>query len=195
MKKTFKMRISDEQHLRLRSSVENNQGIMMFLSVSEDTHKEQRNKIIDFVRSKFSKALEITPHNASALLNKVLLDWQIGELRDEDLSYYIKHDLAKYDYHAACLMFLLFKKRVHCGKIDSKEAFKCVQLIESEWDKVSNLAKYLFASPEFSEFRERNKLQSGYKEKVSSRDLLGNHVGLIKTHTLKSSEKLRYVYK
>lgn len=57
---------------------------MMFMMVTEDSSHEKRDMVLRLCYNNFKKAIELSPENTTAILNKALLQWYVGEVRDEE---------------------------------------------------------------------------------------------------------------
>lgn len=85
---------------------------MMYMMVTEDSAHHKRNKVINLCNNNFKKALELSPYNTTALLNQALLQWNVGEVRDEDFQNILSEQIYPHDWISAKLMYILFKEKV-----------------------------------------------------------------------------------
>ena len=70
---------------RLYSSVINNQAVLQFLSITDETPTDIREKMLSSIHKMFSEAESISDNtNSVSSLNRLLLEWQLGILKDED---------------------------------------------------------------------------------------------------------------
>ena len=100
--------IKTQNHDRLKSSIHNNQGLMMFLSVSEKSNPEMRIKTLNYIKDCFQKAIKLSENNYSALLNNELLKWYVGDIKDEEMLEFLNGKLKRKDPASARLMFSIF---------------------------------------------------------------------------------------
>ena len=63
--------IKTQNHDRLKSSIHNNQGLMMFLSVSEKSNPEMRIKTLNYIKDCFQKAIKLSENKLINLLYSV----------------------------------------------------------------------------------------------------------------------------
>lgn len=82
---------------------------MMFLTITNGTQRELRTKTLKKCHLAFKQALFLSPKNLAARVNKTLIEWQVGELVDEELVLKLKNEIAKYDPSTAKLLYILFK--------------------------------------------------------------------------------------
>jgi hypothetical protein len=73
------------------------------------------------MKTLLSKALHLSPKNQAAILNKALLEWGQGLMRDRTFLELVQNDLFKIDKYLSILVFILFKKNVYGGQIMEKE--------------------------------------------------------------------------
>lgn len=55
----------------------------MFMTVTDDSGNEKRGKVMNYCLDCFNQAIELSPTNVAAELNRALLLWYVGELRDD----------------------------------------------------------------------------------------------------------------
>ena len=67
------------------------------------------------------KALEYAPNNFVALLNKLLLTWQSGLLRDDEFTGEVETKLLPLDRDLARLVLILFKKNAMGERVKEQE--------------------------------------------------------------------------
>jgi len=60
-------------------------------------------------------AIQLSESNTAALMNKILIEWQQGMLRDDEVLQQIKTKVKAQDPKAAELMFILFRKNIAGG--------------------------------------------------------------------------------
>lgn len=97
---------------RLKSSVLNNQGIMMFLTITEDTFHQLRQQTLQFIHKCFKEAIALSPSNTAAKMNKALLEWYTGDAKDEDFQAFLKNEIQPQEPDSARMMQLLFKEKI-----------------------------------------------------------------------------------
>ena len=67
---------SNEEFIKRRkSSVVNNQTILNYLNMTENTDRELRDKIVKSIHDNLTLAIQYSKKNTAALLNNVLFEW------------------------------------------------------------------------------------------------------------------------
>ena len=84
----------------------------MFMMVTEDSPHERRNKVLRLCYKYFKRAIELSPDNTAAILNKALLQWYVGEVRDEEFQTILMEQIYPNDWVTAKLMYIMFKEKV-----------------------------------------------------------------------------------
>lgn len=68
------------------------------------------------MKSLLNQAIELSPTNQVALLNKVLLLWQQGMVRDEQFQYVLQTKIYKSDPDLSRLFYIMFKTNIQGGQ-------------------------------------------------------------------------------
>lgn len=68
----------------MRSVVLNNQAVQMYLNLPDITSAQERIIKMRRVEQLFDEACQTSPQNQVALLNKHLLAWKQGKIRDDE---------------------------------------------------------------------------------------------------------------
>jgi len=108
-----------------------------------------------------TKAIKISPDNTVAHLNKMLLEWQIGKIRDDEVLLTLKNEIRKLDPGTARLIFILFKKNVMGCEITKTDFSNAISEYVLNNQNASNLAKYLYEHPDFNEFKQDAQVGAG----------------------------------
>jgi len=66
------------------SATLNNKAIQIYLNLPDIAGQDRKDKKLNQMKQILKEATEIAPYNAVALLNKYLLSWQMGEIRDDE---------------------------------------------------------------------------------------------------------------
>lgn len=74
---------SERHSYRLLSSSLNNKAVSMFLSLTNKTPEQLKQLTYRKINMTLKYALAISPENSIALLNRSLLNWRMGVLRDD----------------------------------------------------------------------------------------------------------------
>ena len=131
-----------------------NQGIMMFMTISDDTQKELRNKTLKFIYTKFQGAILLSPENLAARVNLILIEWQVGDLADEEFVLKLRNDITKYDPFCAQLLYVMFKNKIYGSEVRQDEMLEVIKSVYRNIKRVSNLTLELLEYPEIVEARE-----------------------------------------
>ena len=134
----------------------------MYLNITDETAVEIRDIYLQKIRMMFQEAIKTSEKNSVALLNKLLFEWQIGQLRDEEFLEAVQKDLHDQEPEMAHLMFLLFKRNVLCYAVMKEEYKAALAPVETDCCIVSNITKYLYDNQQFKDHR-RSKNQSDFK--------------------------------
>ena len=125
----------------------------MFLTITNNTQRELRTKILKKILESFKHALFLSPKNLAARVNKVLIEWHMGELVDEEFVLKLKTEIAKYDACTAKLLYILFKQKIHGSEIQDEEYLDTILSIHKNIQKLPNMTLELFELPEVIEAR------------------------------------------
>ena len=87
------------------------------------------------------------------MLNKYLLCWGTGWIRDDEFQNLVKYNLSLVDEEMANLMFILFKRDKVGAQIFESEISQLVSDLESQKKLISNVAQQLFHHPSFSLYK------------------------------------------
>jgi hypothetical protein len=93
----------------------------MFLTITEDTFHQLRSRTLQYIHKCFKDAIELSEDNVAAKLNKALLEWYTGELRDEDFQNFLRDSVSSKEPESARLLYLLFKEKVQGFSIPAHE--------------------------------------------------------------------------
>ena len=103
----------------------------------------------------------------AARVNKTLIEWQVGELVDEEFVLKLKNEISKYDPSAAKLLYILFKQKIHGSEISDEEYLESIIPIYKHIQSISNMTLELFELPEVLEAR-TNFQKAGYIENLAA---------------------------
>lgn len=95
------------------------------------------------------EAIKISPRNQVALLNRGLLSWQLGEIRDDQFQYFIKTKVYHADRELSRLFYILFKKNIQGNMPTDSEKHEALKCLERRKYVISNIAKKIFDHPDF----------------------------------------------
>ena len=118
------------------------------MRISDRMIQERRSVIISKMKEYLDEALKLDPDNNTAILNQKLLQWDIGEIYDEDVVEFLSKDFVKRDPHSAKLMEILFKRYV-IGQGSCEMAMKELILKAYKSKNASNLSRNLLNNPFF----------------------------------------------
>jgi hypothetical protein len=135
---------------RLKSTVLNNYAVSLYLNITDATGHQQKKRIHDKVKEYLSLALKVMPSNAVAMLNFALLCWRSGELRDDQVQYYVQAHLYRHDKELARVFFMLFKKYIMGGKVSTAEVAALSQVWAKKKHVISDAAHQLYTTCEFN---------------------------------------------
>lgn len=130
----------------------------MFMTISDDTQSELRNKTLKQIYKQFTKALQLSPENLAARVNSILIEWQVGDLADEEFVLKLRNDITKYDSFCAQLLYVLFKKKIYGSEVREDEMLEVLKNVYRNIKVVSNLTLELLQMPEIVEARENFKM-------------------------------------
>jgi hypothetical protein len=133
--------------------------VMLYLSITNDLPRELQEKQILRIHEIFSKAIEISKINAVALLNRYLLEWSVGILKDEEFQQHLQSEVFAIEPELAKLMYILFKKNIQCHQINEHEFDETLQMIKGSDKIMSNLTKYLFDHHEFMGYKAKHGIE------------------------------------
>ena len=69
---------------RMRSTVLNNQAVQQFLNLIDIKSEFILNQKLEYITKSLDEACQLSPINQVALLNKHLLAWKCGKIRDDE---------------------------------------------------------------------------------------------------------------
>lgn len=111
----------------------------MYLSIMDASPQEQQERALQRVHDLYSEALEVSNSNAVAMLNKFLLEWQMGHISDEYFQLKLQADLFYKEAECAKLMYILFKKHVQCQQVHEDEFQDAIKSMKVSKKMISNL--------------------------------------------------------
>jgi len=101
-------------------------------------------------------------------MNKALLEWYTGGMRDDDFQDILRDDFKFMDPEASRLMHIIFKEKIEGHKISITEKMQAKELAQSKKSKISNLARYLFDHPALADPFSANISKGGLATKLKS---------------------------
>ena len=80
-------------------------------------------------------------------MNKALLEWYTGGIRDDDFQDVLRDDFKFMDPEASRLMHIIFKEKIEGHKVSITEKMQAKEMTQNKKSKISNLARFLFDHP------------------------------------------------
>ena len=122
----------------------NNKNILTWLSITDDTYKELRDRTLKDIYYNLNMAIEYYPVNTVAHLNKIMFEWRTGLIRDDEVIAYLKTEMRQLDPGAAELMFLIFKKNVYGSRINDNDYIMAIDNYDKKSCSATSLAQHLY---------------------------------------------------